>query len=222
MGEVSDASGEGGFSIDREGRGEAVAVGQFVSRSQFSCTASQFEISVHDFQRQLCDITENLPRDPGSLRTPQGVVHFAPIHHGHKQLALAVDAQTNQILDFIRPRSIFKEGHQRAGIEDRALHNLRSRLRSSSRAFSADGSPLREPRRLRMNAAVRGCSTRRFSCSTKATWVPSLIEYLRRSLEGMTSWPFVVTVEISVFIQTPRHGIRDKYSDSLYVSHDLA
>src|SRR5271165_1500948 len=220
MGEVSVASGEGGFSIDREGRGKAVAVGQFVFRSQFSCTASQFEISVHDFQRQLCNIIENLLRDPGPLRTPGGVVHFAPIHHGHKQLALAFDAQTNQILDFIRPRSIFKESHQRAGIEDGALHNLRSRLRSFIRAFSADGSPLREPRRLRMNSGVRGCSTRRFSCSTKATWVPSLIEYLRRSLEGITSWPFVVTVETSVFVRNPRCGIRNKYSDSLNVSHD--
>src|SRR5271169_1988550 len=222
MGEVFIASSEGGFSIDREGRGKAVAVGQFVFRSQFSCTARQFEISVHDFQRQLCDIIENLPRDPGSLHTPRGVVHFAPIHHGHEQLALAFDAQTKQILDFIGPRPIFKEGHQRAGIEDGALHNLRSRLRSSSRAFRADGSPLREPRRLRMNSGVRGCSTRRFSCSTKATWVPSLIEDLRRSLEGMTSWPFVVTVETSVFMQTPRRGIRDKYSDSVYVSHDLS
>ena len=51
--------------------------------SQFSCAASQFEISVHDFQRQLCDIIQNLLRDPGSLRTPRGVIHFAPIHPGH-------------------------------------------------------------------------------------------------------------------------------------------
>src|SRR5208283_1633928 len=132
----------------------------------------------------------------------------------------AFDAQANQILDFAGPGPIFKERHKRASVEHDTLHSSRSRLRSSSRAFSADGSPLREPRRLRMNSGVRGCSTRRFSCSTKATWVPSLIEYLRRSLEGITSWPFVVTVETSVFMRTPRCGIRNKYSDSLNVSHD--
>src|SRR6516164_1918890 len=201
MREVFVASSEGGFAINGKGRGKTVAVGQFVFRSQFSCTARQLEISVHDFQRQLCDIIENLPRDAGSLRTPRGVVHFAPIHHGHEQLALAFDAQADQILDFIGPRPVFKESHQRAGIEDGALHNLRSRLRSATRALSADGPPLREPRRLRMNSGVRGCSTRRFSCSTKATWVPSLIEYLRQNLKGMTSWPFVVTVETSVFMR---------------------
>jgi adenylate cyclase len=31
------------------------------------------------------------------------------------------------------------------------------------------GLPRSEPRRLRMNSAVRGCNTRRFSCSRKAT-----------------------------------------------------
>src|SRR5712664_3208954 len=58
---------------------------------------------------------------------------------------------------------------------------------------------------------------RRFSSSTKATCVPSLIEYLRRSFAGMTSWPLVVTVETSVFMRAPKR-IRDKYNGSVDVS----
>src|ERR1700682_4841078 len=34
------------------------------------------------------------------------------------------------------------------------------------------GGPQSEPRRLRMNSAVRGCRISRFSCSRKATRVP--------------------------------------------------
>src|SRR5260370_35011790 len=59
---------------------------------------------------------------------------------------------------------------------------------------------------------------RRFSSSTKATCVPFLMEYLRRSFEGMTSWPFVVTVETSVFIRTRAGRIRNKYTDDGNVS----
>src|SRR6266581_5310820 len=237
VGEVFVAGGERGFAMGSEGGGKAIGIRQFVLRPQFGGAASQFEIGVHDFQRELCNVFQDFPRDAGALGAPRGVIHFAPIHHGHQQLALAFDAQANQILDLVRAGTVFKEGHQGAGVKDDTFHSSgrvmnsrrfrapqssRSRLRSSSRALRADGSPLSEPRRLRINAAVRGCNTKRFSCSRKATWVPSLIEYLRRSFEGMTSWPFVVTVETSVFMRTPSPRIPDKYAILDYVTqHQL-
>src|SRR5258708_19277892 len=36
------------------------------------------------------------------------------------------------------------------------------------------------------------------------------MEYLRRSFEGMTNWPLVVTVETCVFIGAPGSGIQGK------------
>src|SRR5260370_41902237 len=89
---------------------------------------------------------------------------------------------------------------------------------SWSRYLRGDGSPLSDPRRLRINSCVSGWRMRRFSSSTKATCVPFLIEYLRRSFEGMTSWPLVVTVETTVFMRTPRGRIRNKYTDDENVS----
>src|ERR1700688_5068473 len=109
----------------------------------------------------------------------------------------------NEVFDFVRAGTVFEEGHDCAGVENNSLQRSRSRLRSSSRIFSADGSPFRDPRRLRTNSGVSGWRTRRFSSSTKATCVPSRMAYLRRSLAGMTSWPLVVTVESSVFMGDP-------------------
>src|SRR5260370_33148534 len=89
---------------------------------------------------------------------------------------------------------------------------------SWSRYLRGDGSPLSDPRRLRINSCVSGWRMRRFSSSTKATCVPFLMEYLRRSFEGMTSCPFVVTVEPSVYIRTPTRRIRNKYTEAGNVS----
>src|SRR5712692_1964514 len=233
VGEVFVAGGERGFAMGGEGGGKTIGVRQFVLGAQFGGAASQFEIGVHDFQGELCDVFQDFPRDAGALSAPRGVNHFAPVHHGHEQLTFAFDAEPNQILDLVGAGTVFEEGHQRAGVKHDTLHSSgrfmnsrrfrapqssRSRLRSSSRALRADGSPLSEPRRLRINAAVRGCNTKRFSCSRKATWVPSLIEYLRRSFEGMTSWPLVVTVETSVFMRAPWSTTRDKYNEETVVS----
>src|SRR5260370_3623494 len=176
-------------------------------------------MGVHDLQRELGDVFEDFACDAGALGPPGGVVHFAPIHHGHEQLAFAFDAQANQFLDLLSTGAVFEEGHERAGVEDSAFHSSdhvmvrgghssRSRFLSSRRALRADGSPLSDPRRLRMNSAERGCRISRFSCSRKAPWVPSFIEYLRRNFAAMTSLPFVVTVETSVFMRTPVSRIR--------------
>jgi len=108
MSEVFVARSERSFAMNSEGRGKRVDRRQFVFGSQFSCGASQPEISVYDFQRQLCDIIQNLPSDPQDPSHARGVVYFAPIHDGHKQLAFAFDAQPNQILDFVGPRTIFQ------------------------------------------------------------------------------------------------------------------
>src|SRR5713226_7139536 len=102
------------------------------------------------------------------------------------------------------------KGHHGAGVQNDTFHSSRSRLRSSCRIFMAEGSPLREPRRLRMNSGVSGWRTRRFSSSTKATCVPFRMAYLRRSLEGMTSWPLVVTVETSFFMEALLGGSERK------------
>src|SRR6266571_2561446 len=190
VGEVFVAGGEGGFAMGSEGGGKAIGIRQLVLRPQFGGAASQFEIGVHDFQRELCDVFQDFPRDAGPLGAPRGVNHFAPIQEGHQGAGVKHD-------------TLHSSGRVMNSRRFRAPQSSRSRLRSSSRALRADGSPPSEPRRLRIKAAVRGCNTKRFSCSRKATWVPSLIEYLRRSFEGMTSWPFVVTVETSVFMRTP-------------------
>src|SRR5260370_8203793 len=90
---------------------------------------------------------------------------------------------------------------------------------SWSRYLRGDGSPLSDPRRLRINSCVSGWRMRRFSSSTKATCVPFLIEYLRRSFEGMTNWPLVVTVETSVFMRTPESGgLREKDTECQKIS----
>ena len=62
--------------MDGEGRGKTVGIRQFVFRSQFGCAASQFEIGVHDFERQLCDIIQDFLRDPlgfGLSRLPRQI-----------------------------------------------------------------------------------------------------------------------------------------------------
>src|SRR5204863_6234275 len=124
----------------------------------------------------------------------------------HQQLALAFDAQANEVLNLFRAGTVFEESHQGAGVEDDAFHSARPRLRSWRRVSRALESLPREPRRLRINSGVSGWRMRRFSSSTNATCVPALMAYLRRSLEGMTSWPLVVTFETSVFMWTPGAG----------------
>jgi len=54
--------------MDGEGRGKTAGTRQFVFRLQFSCAASQFEIGVHDLERQLCHIIQDFLRDPTGLR----------------------------------------------------------------------------------------------------------------------------------------------------------
>src|SRR5580692_11132930 len=121
----------------------------------------------------------------------------------------------DELLDLVRAGAVFEEGHDSACVENNLLHSSRSRLRSSRRIFSADGSVFREPRRLRTNSGVSGWRTRRFSSSRKATCVPSRMAYLRRSFAGMTSWSLVVTVETSVFMGSPAG---EKYTLDQHVS----
>ncbi len=107
VGEILVAGGERGFAMDSEGGGETIGIGQpmlgaGLFRMQLGGAARQFEVGVHDFQRELGDVLKNFARDPGSLGAPGGVIHFAPIHHGHQQLAFAFDAQANQLLDLFR------------------------------------------------------------------------------------------------------------------------
>jgi len=54
--------------MDGEGHGRTVGIRQFVFRWQFGCAASQIEIGVHDFKRQLCDIIQDFLRDTTGLR----------------------------------------------------------------------------------------------------------------------------------------------------------
>src|SRR6266849_5292459 len=203
FGEVGVAGGEGGFAIGCEGGGEAVGVGEFVIGVQLGGEFGEFVAGVHQIDGQLSDFGEDFARHAGTFGAPNGVVHFAPIDHAHEQLAFALGGAREEFLDVGGAGAILEKGHDSAGVENDSFHSSRSRLRSACRTFRADGSPLREPRRLRMNSGVRGWRTRRFSSSTKATCGPLRMAYLRRSLEGMTSWPLVVTVETSVFIRNP-------------------
>jgi hypothetical protein len=187
-----------------EGCGEGVDVGEFVFGAQFGGEAGQLEIDVNEFQGELGDVFEDFTGDSRALGSPCGIVDLTPIHNGHEQLAFPIDGQSDQVFDFFGAGAVFEKGDEGAGVEDNTFHSSRSRFRSSRRYLRADGSPRSEPRRLRINSGVSGWRTRRFSSSRKATWVPFLMEYLRRSLEGMTSWPLVVTVETSVFMGAPR------------------
>src|SRR5258706_4752369 len=117
----------------------------------------------------------------GAFGAPDGVVDFAPIYDAHQQVAFAVGGASKEILDLDGARAILKEGHYGAGVEHYSLYSCRSRRRSSRKTLEAEGSPLREPRRLRMNSGVSGWSTRRVFSSTKATCGPFRIGYFRRS-----------------------------------------
>src|SRR5258708_40248918 len=103
------------------------------------------------------------------------------------EVALAGGGASKESLDLDGTRASLKDGHYGAGVEHYSRHSCRSRRRSSRKTLEAEGSPLREPRRLRMNSGVSGWSTRRFFSSTKATCVPLRMAYLRRSFAGMTS-----------------------------------
>src|SRR5712692_4240445 len=168
--------------------------------------------------RQLGNLRENMPGESRALVPPDGIVHLAPIDDAHEEFALAIDGELNELLDFFGSGTVSRKRHDGAGVENDALHSFRSRRRSSRRISGALESLPRQPRRLRINSGVSGWRMRRFSSSTKTTCVPFLMEYLRRSFEGMTSWPFVVTVETSVFIRTPTGRIRNKYTDDGNVS----
>src|SRR5258708_25427517 len=136
---------------------------------------------------QLGDFGEDFMGHAGAFGAADGVVDFAPIYDAHQQVAFAVGGASKEILDLDGTRAILKEGHYGAGVEHYSLHSCRSRRRSSRKTLEAEGSPLREPRRLRMNYGENGWSTTRVFSSTAATCMPSLLSSLRRSFSGLTT-----------------------------------
>src|SRR5437667_3613614 len=156
---------------------------------------------------QLGKLREKMPGDARTLVAPHRIIHLTPVDDAHEQFALASDGKLNQLLDFFCAGTVSRKSHDGAGVENDTLHSFRSRRRSSRRISGALESLPRQPRRLRINSGVSGWRMRRFSSSTKATCVPLRMEYLRRSFEGMTSWPLVVTVDTSFFMGTPRRKI---------------
>src|SRR5260370_6456042 len=84
VGEVLVAGGEGRFALEGESGGETIGVRQFVLGAKFGGGAGQFEVGVDNFQGELSDVLDDFPSDAGAFGAPGGVVHFAPIHHGHQ------------------------------------------------------------------------------------------------------------------------------------------
>src|SRR5690348_834466 len=168
-GKVVVAGGERGFAVSGQGGCETVCVGEFVFSAKFGGGASQVKASFDDFDGELAQVFKDLAGDAGAMGAPGGIVHFAPINDGHRELTFACDAELDKVFDLVRAETVFEKGHDGAGVENDPLHSLRSRLRSARRIFRAERSPFREPRRLLTNSGVRGWRTRRFSSSTKAT-----------------------------------------------------
>src|SRR5271169_329125 len=138
-----------------------------------------------------------------STRTPSGVVDLAPIYNAHEKLGLAGYALRKHFFNLFSARTVLEKGNEGARVKHDSLHSWRSWRRPSFRNLRADGSPLREPRRLRIYSRVSGCKMSRVSSSIIATRVPLRIPYFRRSFEGITNWPLVVTVETTLFMGAP-------------------
>ena len=156
VGEILVAGEERRFVLCGEGGGEAIGVGELMLGFEFGGEAGEFVIGVHKLDGKLGDVGEDFERDAGPFGAPNGIVDFAPVDDADEEFALAINGKLNQFLDLFGAGAIFKEGHERAGVENDALHRSRSRLRSSRRCLRAEGSPLREPRRPRMNSGVSG------------------------------------------------------------------
>src|SRR5258707_1610508 len=83
-GEVFVAGGEGGFTLEGKSGGKTVRVLEFVFGAEFSGATGQFQIGVDDLQGELGDVLDDFSGEAGAFGAPGGVVHFAPIHHGHQ------------------------------------------------------------------------------------------------------------------------------------------
>src|SRR5579871_215905 len=199
-GEVRVACDQWGFAKDSKGGGETVHVQKSVVGLEFGGAAGQLGIGWNDGNGQLSNFCQDVVCVSGAFVPPNRVENLAPVHHAEQQLAFLPDGKLDHFLDSRGPRTVMKKRQQSARIENDSFHSLRSRRRSSSRISSAPDSLPRQPRSELTNSGVSGCRMMRFSSSRKATWVPSRIEYFRRSFDGITSCPFVVTVETSVFI----------------------
>jgi len=114
--EVAVAGGEGGFAVGGECGGEAVGVGEFVIGAEFGGEAGEVEIGGDELDGELADVLNDFAGDAGAVGAPGGVIDFAPIHDGHEQVAFAGDGEMNEVFDFVRARTVFKEGHEGAGV----------------------------------------------------------------------------------------------------------
>src|SRR6266436_965669 len=72
VGEIFVARGEGGFALEGEGGGETVGVREFVLGAEFGGGMRQVGIGVHNLQRELGDILNDIPGDAGALGAPCG------------------------------------------------------------------------------------------------------------------------------------------------------
>ncbi len=122
-GEILIAGGKGGFACEGEGGGETVDVGEIEVGFEFGSVARELDIRWDQMDWQLGKLRENVPCESRALVPPDRIVQLAPIDDGHKEFALAIDGELNELLDLVGAGTVSRKGHDGAGIEHYTFHS---------------------------------------------------------------------------------------------------